>query len=374
MQLKTFFLLVGAAIAAAKPSWRELEGYTFDKFVSEHKLNYKSGTSEYATRKALFDKELKRVIAHNKRNASWKENVNHMTAMTAEEKKALNGRSESVAQASVNKLKSQVPASGMRLSTSALPTDVDWRTEGVVTAVKDQGHCGSCWAFAATAVIESHVAIASGKLFDLSPQQIAACSPNPDQCGGVGNCQGATSELAFDYAAQANKGIVESFMYPYTEYYGDESSCKVPTMATGKAHTTGFVQLTSNNYEDLMNAVATQGPIAVSVDASEFHSYDSGIFDGCNQAQPDINHAVVLMGYGTDNGKDYWLIRNSWSASYGEAGYIRIARTSSEQTRCASDITPCDGSACAGTCDTPVEVCGTCGILYDSSYPTGASA
>ena len=377
MQLKAFLMFVGAAIVAAKPSWRELDGYTFDKFVSEHRLSYKAGTSEYATHKAIFDKELSRVVAHNKRNASWKENVNHMSAMTADEKQALNGRSESVAQASAKRMTSQIPqpdSHKMRLSASSLPTDVDWRTEGVVTAVKDQGHCGSCWAFASTAVIESHVAIASGMLFDLSPQQVAACSPNPNSCGGTGNCQGATSEMAFDYAANSKKGIVESFMYPYTEYYGEESSCKVPAMASGKGFIDGFVQLTENNYDDLMNAVAIQGPIAVSVDASTWHSYESGIFDGCNQEQPDINHAVVLMGYGTDNGQDYWLVRNSWSASFGEAGYIRVARTSSEETRCAVDTTPCDGSACAGTCDTPVTVCGTCGILYDSSYPTGASA
>jgi len=381
MELKAFLLLVAAALAAARPNWRELHNYTFDKFISDFKLNYKNGTSEYESRRLIFVKELARIVAHNvesTRNSrlTWKENVNHMTAMTATEKASLNGRSKSMAQATASKLQYQesYPTNYHFFTEAELPTDVDWRQQSVATSVKDQGHCGSCWAFASTAVVESHVAIASGLLFDLSPQQIAACSPNPNSCGGSGNCNGATSEIAFNYAASSPKGVVESFMYPYTEYFGEESSCAVPTGALGKGHIRGFIQLKENNYLELMNAIAREGPVAVSVDASTWHSYDSGIFDGCNQVNPDINHAVVLMGYGVDNGQKYWLIRNSWSASFGEAGYIRVARTDSEETRCGSDITPCDGSACAGTCDVPVNVCGTCGMLYDSSYPTGATA
>ena len=122
-----------------------------------------------------------------------------------------------------------------------------------------------------------------------------------------------------------------------------------------------------------MTAVAEIGPIAVSVDASSWHAYDSGIFNGCNQTQPDINHAVTLVGYGTENGQGYWLVRNSWSASWGEAGYIKLHRGTDEEQNCGVDITPLDGSACAGQTD-PVTTCGTCGILYDSAYPTGATA
>jgi len=122
-----------------------------------------------------------------------------------------------------------------------------------------------------------------------------------------------------------------------------------------------------------MNAVATLGPIAISVDASSWHAYSSGIYNGCNQANPDIDHAVVLVGYGSDNGTNYWLVRNSWSASWGESGYIRLLRGADEATNCGTDTTPLDGTACVGHAD-PVTVCGTCGILYDSAYPTGANA
>jgi cathepsin L len=370
--MRSLFIALCVAAVAAKPSWRELKGYTFEQFVADFKMDYKAGSADYADRKAIFDAELARVVAHNAGGAKWKENVNTMSALTAAEKKAFNGRAKRTAAAHQPAYHTALKANSFPKSpVSVLPSDVDWRTQGVVSAVKDQGHCGSCWAFAATATIESHVAIASGQLFDLSPQQIAACSPNPDHCGGTGNCMGATAEVAFDYVA-GSAGLTESFQYGYTEYFAEESACAVPAEAVPKATIDGYTKLTENNYDDLMNAVASVGPIAVSVDASTWSAYSSGIFDGCNQRKPDINHAVVLMGYGEDNGAKYWLIRNSWSASWGEAGYIRLARSDGEQDKCGTDTTPHDGSACDGQ-DEPVTVCGTCGVLYDSSYPTGAN-
>jgi len=389
MHLQAFVLLVASALSAAsavtqgthKPTWRELRGYTFDKFIADFKLDIKHDTEEYLQRRGIFMKELARVVAHNAAAAEgatrgrsvWTENVNHMSAMTATEKKSFYGRDKNVKQASRSNLthQKQLPSNYKLMPVESLPTAVDWRSEGVVTAVKDQGHCGSCWAFASTAVLESHAAIQSGLLFDLSPQQIAACAPNPDKCGGSGNCNGATAEIAFDYVAGSD-GMVESFQYPYTEYFGVESSCNVPP-ASPKVQIGGFIQLTANNYEELMNAVAREGPIAVSVDASTWHAYDGGIFDGCNQVNPDINHAVVLVGYGEDNGQKYWTIRNSWSASWGEAGYIRLARDASDAEKCGSDITPADGTACEGE-TAPQTVCGTCGVLFDSAYPTSVTA
>lgn len=122
-----------------------------------------------------------------------------------------------------------------------------------------------------------------------------------------------------------------------------------------------------------MNAVAVEGPIAISVDASTWHAYESGIYNGCNQANPDIDHAVVLVGYGVDGGQKYWTVRNSWSPHWGEKGYIRIARSDNEDELCGTDVDPSDGIACAGD-TTPTKVCGTCGIIFDSAYPTGAKS
>lgn len=346
---------------------------TFEQYITH--FNIKIDTSEYELRKNIFINEQQRIIKHNKQKTSWKENLNPMTILLPNEKNHFFGYSKTIGKTLKNS-NNQYSLTQIlsNIDLSLLPKEVDWRKKGVVTAVKSQGSCGSCWAFASTAVIESHVAINSSQLFDLSPQQIATCTPNPFECGGKGNCQGATAELAFDYVANSI-GLFDEFQLPYTEYYGVESKCVLPT-TTPKAKISGFVKLEENDYSQLMYAVATFGPIAVSVDASTWHSYSGGIFNGCDQSKPDINHAVVLIGYGTDQllGLDYWLVRNSWSASWGEYGYIRLLRKNNnkEEQNCGMDTTPQDGTACAGD-DTPVKVCGTCGILYDSSYPIGAT-
>jgi len=360
------------AVVAAKTTWKELDGYSFEKFVSEFGMKYQP--SELESRRALFTSELARVKAHNAKNLSWKEGVNKFSAMTADEKKAFHGISKGHLQAQKGSLKhaQSLPKDFKLKAASELPTNVDWRTSGIVSTVKDQGHCGSCWAFAATATIESHVAKATGLLFDLSPEQIAMCSPNPDSCGGTGGCAGATHEVAFEYLTNSD-GFYQEFQYPYTSYTGTNNDCAIPAVGAPKATINGYVVLPSNEYTPLLNAIATVGPIAITVDASEWHSYESGIFNGCNQVNPDLNHGVVLVGYGTEDGQDYWLVRNSWNANFGEAGYIRVARTSDEAGRCGSDITPTDGTACAGN-DDPINVCGTCGILYDTSYPLNAAS
>jgi len=120
-----------------------------------------------------------------------------------------------------------------------------------------------------------------------------------------------------------------------------------------------------------VHAVATAGPVAVSVDASAWHKYESGVFNGCDyNANVDVNHAVILVGYGTDEANgDFWLIRNSWGTGYGENGYIRLAREG--EVQCGTDSTPLDGSACAYQ-DFPTKVCGQCAVLFDSSYPLNA--
>jgi len=231
-----------------------------------------------------------------------------------------------------------------------------------VSPVKDQGQCGSCWSFAAAETIESMWAVQTGKLVELSEQNILDCTPNPHHCGGTGGCGGATAELGFDMVSKKG-GISSEWVYPYTSYGGRDFTCQ------SKAHfvkVASYVQLPSNKQDALLQAVATLGPIAISVDASAWSFYDSGVFDGCNQTQPDIDHAVQLVGYGTDpNLGDYWLVRNSWSPNWGEKGYIRVKRETTP--RCGIDITPSDGSGCDDGPPT-ITVCGTCGILFDSSY------
>eukprot|EP00998_Keelungia_sp_KM082_P007536 NODE_3731_length_858_cov_104.875513_g3708_i0.p2 GENE.NODE_3731_length_858_cov_104.875513_g3708_i0~~NODE_3731_length_858_cov_104.875513_g3708_i0.p2 ORF type:complete len:269 (+),score=56.85 NODE_3731_length_858_cov_104.875513_g3708_i0:35-841(+) len=253
---------------------------------------------------------------------------------------------------------------------STLPHTVDWRKEGVVSSVKDQLHCGSCWAFASTETIESHVAINTGELMVLSPQQLVSCMPNPNQCGGTGGCAGAIAELAFDFVSK--NGMATEWTYSYTSGGGDSGTCKFNKTTTPPVVTvTGFEKLPNNSYDALMTAVATKGPIAISVQANVWKDYEGGVFAGCsNYSDIDLDHAVQLVGYGTDpKDGDYWLVRNSWNTIWGEAGYIKLARSATP--KCGTDPTPQDGSACKGH-DGPQHVCGECGILFDTCYPTGA--
>lgn len=250
----------------------------------------------------------------------------------------------------------------------SLPDSVDWRTKGIISPVKNQGGCGSCWAFSATESIESNVMQNTGKLPILSPQNMVSCTPNPDHCGGTGGCDGATEELGFTYVI--SKGIASEADYPYTARTG---TCK-----EGKktATITGFVKTIENNYTDLMVAIALVGPVSVSVAADVWGSYSSGVFQGCPKAPRNviINHGVQLVGYGTDSARgDYWLIRNSWGGGWGEKGYIRMAKKADDGDKsknCAIDNRPQDGSGCDGG-PPQVTVCGECGIWYDNSYPTG---
>eukprot|EP00930_Biecheleria_cincta_P046187 TRINITY_DN3185_c0_g1_i1.p1 TRINITY_DN3185_c0_g1~~TRINITY_DN3185_c0_g1_i1.p1 ORF type:complete len:319 (-),score=45.99 TRINITY_DN3185_c0_g1_i1:219-1175(-) len=252
------------------------------------------------------------------------------------------------------------------MSAASLPDNLDWRQKtGVVTPVKDQGGCGSCWAFSTVQTMESALAIATGKPAPiLSPQQVVSCAPNPNQCGGTGGCQGATQEIGFNYTESA--GLTSEQTYPYEGQTGTCQQSKIKPIAKNS----GFVKLPSNNYTALISAVANIGPIAISVAAGGmgWQFYGGGVFgDKCGF---DQDHAVQLVGYGADGAKDYWLVRNSWGSDWGERGYIRIQRYGEGKEPCGMDTKPQDGSACKGQTQ-PVKMCGLCGILSDSSYPIG---
>ena len=182
-----------------------------------------------------------------------------------------------------------------------LPASVDWRTKtGVVTPPKNQGGCGSCWAFSATETLESHIAITTKKLFVLSPQQIVSCAPNPNDCGGTGGCSGSTQQLGYNYTIGA--GVTTEKSYPYQGMTGKCDTSKIKPVAGVK----GYVTLPLNNYTALAAALATTGPVAITVAAGSmgwqlYHHgvYDGGLF-GCGF---ELDHGVQVVGYGTDGSK-----------------------------------------------------------------------
>merc|ERR1712129_288348 len=242
------------------------------------------------------------------------------------------------------------------------PESIDWRSKNKVTPVKNQGGCGSCWAFAATETVESHYAIATGKLIELAPQAMVNCVKNPDDCGGTGGCNGATEELGFQLAVDA--GIPLEIDLPYKAHDGTCSPYKPAAKATG------FVKIAPSNVANaLETALATKGPVAVTVAAEPWMLYHGGIFNGCGSSKTgaDLDHGVQAVGYSPE----YWIIRNSWGPGWGEGGYIRISRAADAKT--SIDDSPSHGIACKPVPKTQT-VGGECGVLFDTSYPTGVDS
>merc|ERR1711915_110710 len=214
-----------------------------------------------------------------------------------------------------------------------LPASIDWRTKGAVTPIKDQGQCGSCWAFSAIASAEGAHAIKDGKLVSFSEQQLVDCAfPHtfPDgQTYENGGCNGGSMDLAFMDIMEEG-GLETEKEYPYVEKaYGNITEKCQFKKKEYSAKFSSLVDINNGTELALKIAVATVGPISVGIDASQpsFHSYAGGIYydEFCNMQQPD--HGVAVVGYGSDGpGKDYWLVKNSWGTDWGEKGYIKMAR------------------------------------------------
>jgi len=329
---------------------RDYANYTFVDYLAEFGKTYQHPSTG---REAIFIANLAKVVAHNEEykngQHTWWAEVNHLTDATEEEFRALRSTKYSPSEHPIVELEATGPN----------PTSVDWRNKSVVTPVKNQLGCGSCWAFSATESVESAYAIATGKLLILAPQTYVNCVKNPDGCGGTGGCEGATMELAFNLTAQT--GIALESDLPYA---GVDQACKAYKAAV---KISGHVKNPVNNAKALETAVATKGPQSVTVAAGLWGMYGGGVFSGCSSSgtvsDNELDHGVQLVGYT----EDAWIVRNSWTAGWGEKGYIRIARASDAKTF----LTGC-GGACKPYPKSQT-VGGECGILYDTSYLIGVS-
>ncbi|CAG9569404.1 cathepsin L-like protease [Leishmania major strain Friedlin] len=203
-----------------------------------------------------------------------------------------------------------------RADLSAVPDAVDWREKGAVTPVKNQGACGSCWAFSAVGNIESQWAVAGHKLVRLSEQQLVSCDHVDNGCGGGLMLQ------AFEWVLRNMNGTVfTEKSYPYVSGNGDVPECSNSSELAPGARIDGYVSMESS--ERVMAAwLAKNGPISIAVDASSFMSYHSGVLTSCIGEQ--LNHGVLLVGYNMTGEVPYWVIKNSWGKDWGEKGYVRV--------------------------------------------------
>jgi len=299
-----------------------------------HKKQYSA--QEESVRRAIWEDNLKLVHSHNLEadlgvHTFWL-GMNAYADMTNQEfVKVMNGYNSTL-RAERGQSRNVFT---FNPSLGALPDTVDWRTKGYVTPIKDQGQCGSCWAFSSTGALEGQHFAKAGQLVSLSEQNLVDCSKKQGNMG----CNGGLMDYAFQYIAD-NKGIDTETSYPYEAV---DRSRRFKAADVG-ATDTGFTDIASKDENALQQAVATIGPIAVAIDASHasFQLYSHGVYNEARCSQTNLDHGVLAVGYGTEGEKDYWLVKNSWGTSWGDKGYIMMSRNKKNQ----------------------------CGIATASSYPT----
>ena len=278
---------------------------------------------ELETRFDIFRENLRNIIEHNMMShQNFTLGINQFTDLTHEEFKA---QFTGGYKMDVDGHKVQVGSYGCTTFTSSAsnaPVTIDWRKKNAVTSVKDQGQCGSCWTFSATGASEGAWAIKTGTLVDLSEEQLVECATGM-QYGSHG-CNGGQMEGAFKYLIQ--NGQCSDTTYPYTSGNGQSGSCK---SCTPVAQFSSCSDVKPNDQISLKGAVAQQ-PVAVAIEADTryFQSYSGGIMDSPS-CGTSLDHGVLIVGYGEENGSKYWILKNSWSSSWGEEGYFRILRTDS---------------------------------------------
>lgn len=282
--------------------------------------------AEHDKRFEIFKDSMEKIKAHNEAGLSWTMGITPFADMTADEfkKYIACGRFEHKPSDTLFTAPKDLAASD----------SVDWVAAGAVTPVKNQGNCGSCWAFSTTGSIEGRSFIATGTLTSLSEQDLVDCSTENS------GCNGGLMDYAFEFV-EGNGGLCTEAAYPYVAKQHKKCKHKKTTKYDPISSYTDVAQSTA----DLMAAVQS-GPVSVAIEADQtsFQYYTGGVLtDACGTS---LDHGVLAVGYGTDGSDDYWTVKNSWGGDWGESGYIRLCRN------CNAN----DGA-------------GQCGILTSASYP-----
>eukprot|EP01060_Flectonema_neradi_P018854 TRINITY_DN257_c0_g1_i5.p1 TRINITY_DN257_c0_g1~~TRINITY_DN257_c0_g1_i5.p1 ORF type:complete len:626 (+),score=156.83 TRINITY_DN257_c0_g1_i5:48-1925(+) len=278
-------------------------------FKRDHNKVY--SPSEELKRFQVFQDNMMKAVALEKETGA-SHGVNKFSDLTAEEFKQYHNLR-------VEEKESPAPTFSDEEVKKAQATSVDWRSKGAVTHVKNQGQCGSCWSFSTTGGIEGQWQLAGNTLTSLSEQQFVSCDKTDD------GCNGGLMDNAFKWVINDNKGqVVTEESYPYTSGDGISGFCHGLEGKKVGATITSYKDIAHN--EDQMQAfVASSGPLSIAVDATKWQTYSGGILTNCCEICT-LDHGVLIVGFGDD----YWIIKNSWGSSWGESGYIRVAKGKNE--------------------------------------------
>ncbi|XP_019175196.1 PREDICTED: low-temperature-induced cysteine proteinase-like [Ipomoea nil] len=305
----------------------------YESWLVKHGKEY-SGVGEKEERFGIFKDNLRFIDEQNSiGNRTYKLGLNRFADLTNHEYRSayLGTKTYDHARRRLSHKKSDryAPKAG-----ESLPGSVDWRTKGAVTEVKDQGGCGGCWAFSAVAAVEGINQIVSGELISLSEQELVDCDTSYNK-----GCNGGLMDYAFEFIIK-NGGIDTEQDYPYT---AKDGTCNQLKKSVKAVSIDSYEDVPGNDEKALQKAAANQ-PISVAIEAAgmAFQFYESGVFTG--MCGTNLDHGVTVVGYGTENGLDYWIVKNSWGSHWGEKGYVRMHRNVNTEA-------------------------GLCGIAIEPSYP-----
>ncbi|XP_072936607.1 cysteine proteinase B-like [Epargyreus clarus] len=302
-----FTLLLCVALAFAAKSYHKFDiedaEELFEEFIKNHNKHY-ADEDEKAWRFIIFKHNLELINRQNAKSDSAAFDINMFTDLTPEEFIIIYTGYRGL---NASNCDSQEP------NFKTAPDAFDWREQNKVTGIRNQERCGACWAFGAVGNLESQYAIKYNQILDFSEQQLVDCDKNSFGCSG-------TQDLAYPFMYWMEHGPMLEEDY---KYEGSDGTCRADD-SKAKAKISGCVAYSTNDEEALKKALHDVGPLAIAIDATSIMHYNHGVMDGCTCNS--INHAVLLVGYGTEKDIPFWVIKNSWGADWGEDGFFKVKR------------------------------------------------